>query len=87
VQLPAATAAPRLHDAPREVAIRMPRGKAANTGARGPITPATGPGQASSTYVYTMLYIVNLCVFSFVSRYEFIRGEFLFYSVRDGGVS
>ena len=48
VQLPAATAAPRLHNAPRECAIRMPRGKAANTGARGPITPATGPGQVST---------------------------------------
>jgi len=52
VQLPAATAAPRLHNAPREYAIRMPRGKAANTGARGPITPATGPGQASTRFCY-----------------------------------
>jgi len=50
VQLPAATVAPRLHNAPHECAIRMPRGKAANTGARGPITPATGPGQASTRF-------------------------------------
>ena len=50
VQPPAATAAPRLHNAPRECAIRMPRGKAANIGARGPITPATGPGQASTRF-------------------------------------
>jgi len=50
VQPPAATAAPRLHNAPRECAIRMPRGKAANTPARGPITPATGPGQASTRF-------------------------------------
>ena len=50
VQPPAATAAPRLHNAPRECAIRMPRGKAANTGARRPITPATGPGQASTRF-------------------------------------
>ena len=50
VQPPAATAAPRLHNAPRECAIRRPRGKAANTGARGPITPATGPGQASTRF-------------------------------------
>jgi len=47
---PAVTAAPRLHNAPRECAIRMPRGKVANTGARGPITPATGPGQASTRF-------------------------------------
>ena len=46
-QLPAT---PRLHNAPRECAIRMPRGKAANTGTRGPITPATGPGQASTRF-------------------------------------
>ena len=50
VQPPAATAAPRLHNALRECAIRMPRGKAANTAARGPITPATGPGQASTRF-------------------------------------
>ena len=50
VQPPAATAAPRLHNAPRECAIHMPRGKAANTAARGPITPATGPGQASTRF-------------------------------------
>ena len=45
VQPPAGTAAPRLYNAPRECVIRMPRGKAANTGARGPITPATAPGR------------------------------------------
>ena len=50
VQPPAATAAPRLRNAPRECAIRMPRGKAANTGAHGPISPATGPGQASTRF-------------------------------------
>jgi len=50
VQVPVDTAAPRLHNAPRECAIRMSRGKAANTGARGPITPATGPGQASTRF-------------------------------------
>ena len=38
------------YNAPRECAIRMPRGKAANTRARGPITPATGPGQASTRF-------------------------------------
>ena len=43
-------------------------------------------GKISSTYVYTMLLIVNLCVFLFVLRYESIMGEFQFYSVRDGGV-
>ena len=47
-QTPSATAAPRMHNAPHECAIRMPRGKAVNTGARGPITPATGPGQVST---------------------------------------
>ena len=50
VQPPAATAAPRLHNAPRECVIRMPTGKAANPQARGPITPATGPGQASTRF-------------------------------------
>ena len=50
VQPPAATAAPRLYNAPRECAIRMPTGKAANPRARGPITPATGPGQASTRF-------------------------------------
>ena len=50
VQLSGATAGPSLHNAPRECAIRMPRGKVANTGARGPITPVTGPGQASTLF-------------------------------------
>ena len=42
VQPPAATTAPRLHNAPRECAIRMPTGKAANPRARGPIGPRAG---------------------------------------------
>ena len=50
VQPPAASGVPELRNAPRECAIRMLRGKAANTGARGPITPATGPGQASTRF-------------------------------------
>jgi len=50
VQPPAASAVPGLRNAPRECTIRMPIGKAANTGARGPITPATGPGQASTRF-------------------------------------
>jgi len=50
VQPPAASAVPALRNAPRECVIRMPRGKAPNTGARGPITPSTGPGQASTRF-------------------------------------
>ena len=47
---PAASAVPGLRNAPSKCAIRMPRGKAANTGARGPITPSTGPGQAPTRF-------------------------------------
>ena len=43
-------ATPSVHNAPRECAIRMPRDKAANTGARGPVTPDTGPGQVSTRF-------------------------------------
>ena len=50
LQPPAVTVAPRLHNASREVAIRMPRDKATNTGARGPNMPATVPGQASTRF-------------------------------------
>jgi len=50
VQPPAASGVPELRNAPRECAIRMLRGKAANTGARGPITPATGLGQVSTRF-------------------------------------
>jgi len=50
LQPPAASAVPGLRNTPIECVIRMPRGKAANTGARGPITPSTGPGQASTRF-------------------------------------
>ena len=43
-------------------------------------------GNKFTTYVYTMLWIVDLCVFSCKLRYEFITGEFPFYSVCDWGV-
>jgi len=50
VQPPTASTVPGLRNASRECAIRMRRGKATNTGARGPITPTTGPGQASTCF-------------------------------------
>jgi len=49
VQLPAACNSQAAQRSAR-VCDSHARGKAANTGARGPITPATGPGRASTRF-------------------------------------
>jgi len=41
----------------------------------------------NSTYIYSILWIVNLCVFSFISWYDFIRAKSLSSQNIKGGIS